>query len=106
MGFPFGPDMDVGRAWYPGWLWPSVPCPLKQFPAFIAFIIGWSLLANLAGRMHIHPIAVFAVWLIGFVWGCAYIMAGKYAADHLTKRWLQLMIGVVLVGGLLGLALS
>jgi threonine/homoserine/homoserine lactone efflux protein len=79
---------------------------VKEFPAFIAFIVGWSLLANAAGHMHVNPIAVFAGWLVGFVWGCAYIMAGKLAADHLTKRWLQLMIGVVLVGGLVGLALS
>lgn len=78
----------------------------RQLLAFVVFLVVWSLLANLALGMHIHPIAVFAVWIIGFVWGAAYIADGKRTADYLTKRWLQMMIGVVLIGGVVGLLLS
>jgi hypothetical protein len=78
----------------------------RQLLAFFVFICVWSLLANAALGLHIQPLAVFAVWIVGFVWGSAYIAAGKRAADLLTKRWLQLMVGVVVVGGTIGLLLS
>lgn len=79
---------------------------MKDFLSFITFVLLWSAGAGLMLKTGIHPVAIFLVWLVGFVWGAAYIAAGKYAADLLTKRWLQLMVGVVLVGGTLGLLLS
>ena len=78
----------------------------RQFLAFVVFLVVWSLLANLALGARIHPIAVFAVWIIGFVWGVAFIADGKRTADYLTKRWLQMMVGVVLIGGFISLLLS
>jgi hypothetical protein len=79
---------------------------LKDFLQFITFAALWSAGAGLLLETGIHPLAIFAVWLIGFVWGAAYIADGKRSADHLTKRWLQMMIGVVLIGGVVGLLLS
>lgn len=73
---------------------------------FIAFVVLWTAGAGLMLKTGLHPIAIFLVWLIGFVWGSAYIAAGRYAADLLTKRWLQMMVGVVVVGGAIGLLLS
>jgi hypothetical protein len=78
---------------------------LNQTAAFISFAAGWSLLCSLF-LGAVHPIALFAVWLVGFVWGAGYISAGKRLADLLTKRWLQMMLGLAVVGGLVALFVS
>ncbi len=79
---------------------------MSDFIKFIAFAALWSAGAGLMLGTSIHPVAIFGVWLIGFVWGAAFIADGKRSADYLTKRWLQMMIGVVLIGGAIGLLLS
>lgn len=77
----------------------------EQFLAFITFAAGWSFICGLLLGTA-HPIAVFIVWIVGFVWGVGYIAAGKAAADLLTKRWLQMLIGIAVVGGAGALFLS
>lgn len=79
---------------------------MKDFLSFIAFVLLWSAGAGLMLRTGVHPLAIFAVWTVGFIWGVAYILAGKRSADLLLKRWFQLMIGVAVFGGALGLLLS
>jgi hypothetical protein len=79
---------------------------LNDFAAFAAFAVLWSAGAGLMLKTGIQPLAIFAVWTIGFIWGAAYILAGKRSADLLLKRWFQLMIGAALVGGTLSLMLS
>jgi hypothetical protein len=79
---------------------------LNQTAAFISFAAGWSLLCGLLLSSPIHPIAIFAVWLVGFVWGVGYISAGKTLADLLTKRWLQMMLALAIFGGAVALFLS
>jgi hypothetical protein len=75
---------------------------LNQTVAFISFAAGWSVVCSLF-LGSVHPIALFAVWLVGFVWGAGYISAGTHLADLLTKRWLQMMLGLAVVGGLIAL---
>ena len=77
-----------------------------QLLAFVFFFSVWSLLAYVAVGLKIQPLAVFAVWLIGFVWGVGYIAAGKIDADLLLKRWVQMTIATALVGGVIALFLS
>lgn len=83
-------------SWYPRWLWPSVHSPLNQLVAFGTFTIGWSIAASLLVGL-INPVALFAVWLLGFLWGTGYIAAGIREADLLLKRWLQMMAGVAVL---------
>lgn len=78
----------------------------RQFLAFITFALSWSFIASLALSLHIHPVAIFAVWIIGFVWGVAYIISGEADADLLLKRWLQLMGATVLAGAMIAAFLS
>ncbi|KRB22670.1 hypothetical protein [Mesorhizobium sp. Root172] len=78
----------------------------RQLLAFVTFISAWSLMAGGALGLKIHPIAVFAVWLAGFVWGAGYIASGKSDADLLLKRWFQMIIGVAAIGGAVALFLS
>lgn len=69
---------------------------MNQFIAFGTFTIGWSIAACLLIG-SVNPIALFAVWLLGFIWGTGYIAAGIREADLLLKRWLQMMVGVAVL---------
>jgi hypothetical protein len=69
---------------------------LNQFFAFGSFAIGWSVVAGLLIG-SVSPVALFAVWLLGFLWGAGYIAAGVREADLLLKRWLQMMAGVAVL---------
>jgi hypothetical protein len=69
---------------------------LNQFLAFVSFTVAWSIAAVIFLGV-INPIAVFAVWLLGFMWGTGYIAAGIREADLLLKRWLQMMAGVAVL---------
>ncbi|MBZ9873070.1 hypothetical protein LB542_19675 [Mesorhizobium sp. BR1-1-9] len=73
-----------------------VSAPLNQFLAFISFAAGWSIAAGLLIGA-VNPIALFAVWLVGFLWGSGYIAGGLREADLLLKRWLQMMAGVAVL---------
>ena len=69
---------------------------MNQFVAFGSFAISWSIAACLL-ISSVNPIALFAVWLLGFLWGAGYIAAGIREADLLLKRWLQMMVGVAVL---------
>ncbi|PAQ00899.1 hypothetical protein LRP31_25420 [Mesorhizobium mediterraneum] len=71
---------------------------MNQTVAFISFAAGWSFACSLLLNSSIHPLAVFIVWIVGFVWGVGYIIAGKMDADLLLKRWLQMMAGATVLG--------
>ena len=90
--------MDMGVCRDTHRLWPAVSRPLNQTVAFISFVAGWSFACSLLLNSSIHPIAVFIVWIVGFVWGVGYIVAGKIDADLLLKRWLQMMTGAIVIG--------
>lgn len=78
----------------------------REFLTFILFTVFWAAFANLF-LLVAHPVAAFAVWAIGYVWGTAYIINGKIEADLLTKRWLQMLacLGVVALLVFIGTAL-
>jgi hypothetical protein len=67
---------------------------LNQFLAFVTYAAVWSIACRLMIGT-VNPLALFAVWLVGFVWGVGYIAGGLREADLLLKRWLQMMAGTV-----------
>lgn len=71
---------------------------MNQAVAFVSFIAVWSFGCSLLHHASIHPVAIFAVWVVGFLWGVGYIAAGKAAADLLLKRWLQMMACAIVIG--------
>lgn len=75
----------------------------RQLLAFVVFICVWSLLGSAALGMPVHPVAVFIPWLVGFVWGVGYVASGPLDADLLLKRWLQMTVGLVAIGGVISL---
>lgn len=86
----------MGARWRLHWSRRQVHPPLNQFFAFGTFAIGWSIAACLLIG-GVNPIALFTVWLLGFIWGTGYIAAGIREADLLLKRWLQMMAGVAVL---------
>lgn len=61
----------------------------REFLIFIAFAIVWTGAAGLFLKAEaIHPVAIFAIWIIGFVWGVGYIVSGKRDADYFVLIWL------------------
>lgn len=80
---------------------------MREFLTFIVFVLAWTAAAGLLLDADlVHPLAIFAVWIVGFVWGVSYIASGKSDADLLTKRWLQMLAGIAALAGFLFLALS
>ena len=74
---------------------------MKQFATFIAATLLWAGIARLILETDtVHPIAIGIVWLVGFVWITSYIAAGPDDADHLTKVWLGMLAGIVVLGGI------
>lgn len=48
----------------------------------------------------VHHVAVFIVWLVGFVWMTGYIAAGARDADYLLKVWLGMLAAMTAVAGI------
>ena len=46
---------------------------------------------------------MFAVWLVGFVCGVGYIVAGKADVNLRLKPWSTMMLGIAAIGGALAL---
>lgn len=59
----------------------------RQFLSFIGFAVGWSLVCRLFIGV-VHPVAIFGIWLFGFVWAVGYIISGRRTADYLVLVWL------------------
>lgn len=74
-----------------------------MFLMFLLFVVSGGAVAAALGSLGVHPVAVFLAWLVSFVWGVAYIIEDAHTADLLTKRWLQMMAAVVVLGGGLSL---
>lgn len=74
---------------------------MKQFLAFLIATVLWAGTAGLFLSANlVHPVAVFIVWIVGFVWMTGYIAAGRTSADLLTKRWLQMLAGMAVLASL------
>lgn len=76
-------------------------------PPFVQFLIAtvvWGTLAALILHLRIvHPIAVFIVWIVGFVWITGYIASGPRDADQLLKSWLGTLLVISALGALFAL---
>lgn len=73
--------------------------PVSDFLAFIIFALTWTGAAGLLlSTKAVNLYAIFAVWIVGFVWGVGYIASGKRDADHLVKVWLGMLAGYALFG--------
>jgi len=58
------------------WFWGCLAAMADAFQFLVATVI-WSLVgATVLKTGLVHPIALFAVWLIGFVWMAGYIGSG------------------------------
>lgn len=80
---------------------------MKDALQFLVVAVIWSLAGTaVLSTGLVHPIAVFAVWLIGFVWMAGYIGSGVRAADYLTRAWLWSMVGIVGLGFVLAQVVS
>ncbi|RWL14892.1 MAG: hypothetical protein EOR57_31595 [Mesorhizobium sp.] len=77
----------------------------RQFVYFIAFAVLWSALAGLLMKTALDPLAIFMVWIVGFVWGVGYIASGKRSADILLKTWLGTIGAAILAGSIIFLLL-
>lgn len=78
----------------------TVPAPLI-FARFLVFALVWSALAGAALSLPVHPLAIFAVWAVGFLWGTGYIIDGPKGGDALTiytvGQWAALAAVAVVV---------
>jgi hypothetical protein len=91
----------MGGDWRPCRRGAPVSAPLI-FTRFLVFVLIWTFLAGAMLRTPIHPLAIFAVWSVGFLWGTGYIIDGKGGGDALTiytvGYWLALaVVGLVFV---------
>lgn len=74
---------------------------------FLVATVIWSLIgAAVLKTGLVHPVALFAVWLIGFVWMAGYIGSGVRTADYLTRAWLWSMVAIAGIGVLMAQVLS
>ena len=74
---------------------------MKQFAAFVLAAFVWTAAAGLLLHVErVQPLAIFVVWLIGFVWIAGYFGSGQRDADHLVKVWLGMLAGFVVFAGI------
>lgn len=71
------------------------------FVRFMVFTLAWSALAGAALSLPVHPLAIFAVWAVGFLWGTGYIIDGQKGGDALAiytvGQWAALAVIAVVV---------
>ena len=78
----------------------AVSAPLT-FVRFMTFALVWSALASAMLKTPVHPLAIFAVWAVGFLWGTGYIIDGPKGGDALALytvgQWAALAVIAVVV---------
>lgn len=68
---------------------------LKSWLVFLIFNVAWALAGSAVLRTNtVNPLVLSAFWLVGYVWGAAYLAGGIRLADHLVKVWLGFLAGV------------
>jgi hypothetical protein len=71
---------------------------------FFLFICCWAVAGYIALELNLaHPMAIAAVWLVGFVWLTGWLAAGPKAADALVANWLGMLAGLAALGGMFAL---
>jgi len=75
------------------------------FAKFLTFTLLWTAAAGLLMRTPIHPLAIFFVWIFGFLWGTGYIIGGKADGDALVTYvggyWAALALVAIVALGLI-----
>lgn len=75
------------------------------FAKFIVFIAIWTGAAGLLIGTF-HPLAIFFVWIVGFLWGTGYIIGGTRDGDALVSFVGGYWIGLALICVLIVAAIS
>jgi hypothetical protein len=83
----------------------AVSAPLT-FARFLAFSLGWSALAGAMLKTPVHPLAIFAVWAVGFLWGTGYIIDGQKGGDALALYTVGYWVALAVVGLVFVVAVS
>lgn len=83
----------------------AVSAPLT-FVRFLAFSLGWSALAGAMLKTPVHPLAIFAVWAVGFLWGTGYIIDGQKGGDALTIYTVGYWVALTVAGLVVVVAIS
>lgn len=74
---------------------------MKQFLQFLVVSAAWAGAAGLfLGLGLVHPVAVFIVWIVGFVWMTGHIVSGSRDADYMVKVWLGMLAAMTAVAGI------
>lgn len=76
------------------------------FVRFLAFSLGWSALAGAMLKTPVHPLAIFAVWAVGFLWGTGYIIDGQKGGDALVLYTVGYWVALAVVGLVFVVAVS
>lgn len=66
----------------------------RDFLKFISFAGVWSLGARLVLEAGVHPLIIFGVWAVGFVWGVTAIISGVSLANYFVAVWLAPFVAV------------
>jgi hypothetical protein len=65
---------------------------------YFVFVCGWAVIGRIVLELDFaHPIAIAAIWLVGFVWFTGWLAVGPKAADALTLHWLSMLGGMAVI---------
>lgn len=68
---------------------------MNRFLSFIAVVVGWAVAGRIVLELGIlPPVALFILWLIGFVWLVGRVVGSSTEANHLLKTT-GLMFGLI-----------
>ncbi|WP_159585911.1 hypothetical protein [Chelativorans xinjiangense] len=80
---------------------------MTRWLKFMGAAVGWSLICRAILELApVHPIAVFFVWVVGFLWLTGWIAAGPKDADDLVKYCLATLALIALGGSVLFLLIA
>lgn len=79
---------------------------MTDFRTFLAFNVLWGLAGYATLHLTVHPLAIGAVWLVGYVWGVGYIASDTRSADRLVKVWLASLVAFVVAGTVIAALVS
>lgn len=74
---------------------------------FIAVVVGWTLIGRAVLELNVlPPIALFIVWLGGFIWLAGRIAGSSADANHILKITLGFFVACGLLAAIVVLATS
>lgn len=75
---------------------------------YLIVIFGWTALAGfVVSTKAVHPGAIFAVWIIGFVWFSGWSASDRPKdGDNLVIYWLGMMTAIGVLGTVIAVLVS